>query len=220
MFTGLVKAMGEIESAKPTSAGARIAVALSGGAEALGAGIAIGDSISVSGACLTAVEISEIAGGGSRIAFDTVKETLDRTTLGGLKPGECVNLEPALRVGDALGGHFVTGHVDGVATLVSRKTVGDGAELVFEAAPEIIADIVPKGSVAVDGVSLTVARLDSSGFTVAAIPHTLAATTLGELARGARVNVETDMLVKAVRRIIGGPKGDISLDFLRAHGFA
>ena len=218
MFTGLVKAVGEIESARPTPAGARIAVALSGGAEALGGQIEIGDSVAVSGACLTAVEVTDC---GAHIAFDAVKETLDRTTLGGLKPGARVNLEPALRMGDALGGHFVTGHVDGVARLASRKAVGDGTELVFEAAREILADIVPKGSVAVDGVSLTVARLDSSGFTVAAIPHTLAATTLGDLAPGARVNVETDMLIKAVRRVVsGGSGGDISLDFLREHGFA
>ena len=217
MFTGLVKTIGEVASARPTPAGARIAVALSG-AEALGARAEIGDSVCVSGACLTAVELTD---GGARIAFDAVRETLDRTTLGYLRPGERVNLEPALRMGDALGGHFVTGHVDGVAKLVSRKTVGDGAELVFEAAREILADIVPKGSVAVGGVSLTVARLDTSGFAVAAIPHTLAATTLGELAPGARVNVETDMLVKAVRRVIaGGTGGDISLDFLREHGFA
>jgi len=221
MFTGLVKTVGEIESARPTPAGARIAASLPDGAEPLGVTVEIGDSVCVSGACLTAVEISEIAGGGARIAFDAVRETLDRTTLGGLKAGARVNLEPALRMGEALGGHFVTGHVDGVARLVSRKAVGDGAELAFEAAPEILADIVPKGSVAVDGVSLTVARLDASGFAVAAIPHTLAATTLGGLAPGERVNVETDMLVKAVRRVVsGGTGGDISLDFLREHGFA
>jgi riboflavin synthase len=216
MFTGLVRTVGKVESAKPTPAGARIVVSLPGGVESLGVPVEVGDSVCVSGVCLTAVEV---AGGGARLAFDAVRETLDRTTLGRLAPGARVNLEPALRVGDALGGHFVTGHVDGAAKFASRKAVGDGAELTFEAASALLADMVPKGSVAVDGVSLTVARLAPSTFTVAAIPHTLSVTTLGDLARAERVNVETDMLVKAVRRIVGGG-GGLSLDTLREHGFA
>jgi riboflavin synthase len=217
MFTGLVKTVGKLASAKPTPSGARLVISISGGADALGCSVEIGDSVAVSGVCLTAVEIANAS---TRVAFDVVKETLDLSMLGSLRAGAHVNLEPALRVGDALGGHFVTGHVDGAAKFASSKVIGDGAELTFDAAPELLSNIIPKGSVAIDGVSLTVARLDSSGFTVAAIPHTLSATTLGDLTPGARVNVETDMLVKAVRRIIAGPKGDISLDFLRTHGFA
>jgi riboflavin synthase len=217
MFTGLVKTVGEVESVKPTPAGARLVVSISGGADALGCSVEIGDSVAISGVCLTAVEVAD---GSASVSFDAIKETLDCSTLGALRAGARVNLEPALRVGDALGGHFVTGHVDGTAKFSSRKAIGDGAELVFEASLELLADIIPKGSVAIDGVSLTVARLDACAYTVAAIPHTLSATTLGDLARGAQVNVETDMLVKAVRRIIAGPKGDISLDFLREHGFA
>jgi len=220
MFTGLVKAVGKVDAAKPTPEGARLVVLLQDGSEALGRPVEVGDSVSVAGVCLTAVEISEIADGGARIAFDAVRETLDRTTLGNLKTGARVNLEPALRVGDALGGHFVTGHVDGEAKFASRKAVGDGAELTFEAGAALMADIVPKGSVAVDGVSLTVARLAGSTFTVAAIPHTLSVTTIGDVAPGARVNVETDMLVKAVRRIVSGGGGGITLDSLREHGFA
>ncbi|MHC5055115.1 MAG: riboflavin synthase [Planctomycetota bacterium] len=221
MFTGLVKAVGEVDSAKPTPEGARLVASLGvlqgGGAQALGGAVEVGDSIAVAGVCLTVVDVAD---GGARVSFDVVKETLDRTTLGGLAPRARVNLEPALRVGDALGGHFVTGHVDGAAKLVSRKVVGDGAELTFEADAALLQDVVPKGSVAVDGVSLTVARLAPSTFTVAAIPHTLSATTLGDLAPGARVNVETDMLVKAVRRIVSAEGGGLTLDTLRKHGFA
>ncbi len=217
MFTGLVRTVGTLDAAKPTPAGARLVVSLPGGADAFGVPVEVGDSVSVAGVCLTAVEIAD---GGSAVAFDAVRETLDRTTLGKLAPGARVNLEPALRVGDALGGHFVTGHVDGAAKFASRKAVGDGAELTFEADPALLADIVPKGSVALDGVSLTVARLARSTFTVAAIPHTLSVTTLGGLAPAERVNVETDMLVKAVRRIVTGKGGGLTLDSLREHGFA
>ena len=217
MFTGLVRATGRVEGVATSPEGARIAVGVAG----LGRAVAVGDSISVSGVCLTA---TEVAAGGERASFDVVRETLERTTLGALARGARVNLEPALAAGEALGGHFVTGHVDGTAALAARRAVGDGAELEFEADDVILQDIVRKGSVAVDGVSLTVARLGEGRFGVAAIPHTLSATTLGGLSPGARVNVETDMLVKAVRRVIegagGAGGGGISEGFLREHGFA
>ena len=211
MFTGIVREIGRLEGVERTASGAKLRVDIGG----LAKGLAVGDSLAISGACLTVAELS-----GGVATFDVVEETLGRTTLGDLAAGARINLEPSVRVGEPLGGHFVTGHVDGTAKFASRKAIGDGAELVFEASLELLANIIPKGSVAVDGVSLTVARLDASGFTVAAIPHTLSATTLGDLTPGAQVNIETDMLVKAVRRIIAGPKGDISLDFLREHGFA
>ncbi len=220
MFTGLVKATGKVEAVAPSASGAKIAIQLEPAArEAFGGPVAVGDSVAVSGVCLTA---TEVAPGGARVSFDAVKATLELTTLGSLKAGARVNLEPALRVGDALGGHFVTGHVDGTATLASRMTVGEGAELTFKVDAALLREVVARGSVAVDGVSLTVARLESAGFTVAVIPHTLSATTLGELRPGARVNVETDMLVKAVRRAIEslGPGGGLSEGFLREHGFA
>ena len=150
-----------------------------------------------------------------------VAETLRRTTLGDLRAGSRVNLEAALRAGEALGGHFVTGHVDGVGTLRSRKPVGDGAECTFAAERDLLADVVTKGSVAVDGVSLTVAAIEEGAFRVALVPHTLRETILGDLAPGSRVNIETDMLVKAVRRIIQGARGGgLSEGFLREHGFA
>ena len=215
MFTGLVRSTGTVESVRPAPGGARILI--TGGD--LGDRVGVGDSVAVSGVCLTA---TDVAGGGARLSFDVVKATLGRTTLGDLAAGARVNLEPALRAGDALGGHFVTGHVDGTATLASRRTVGDGAELAFEAEEEVLADVFPRASVAVDGVSLTVARLEKGRFAVALVPHTLSHTTLGDLAPGARVNVETDMLVKAVRRVVEGPRagGRLTEDYLREHGFA
>ena len=212
MFTGLVKDIGVVDELRRTSGGARLVVSLG----RLADGAAAGDSISVSGACLTAAELD-----GERAAFDVVEETLRRTTLGDLRAGSRVDLEAALRAGDALGGHFVTGHVDGVATLRSRKSVGEGAEFLFAAERDLLADVVTKGSVAVDGVSLTVAALEEGAFRVALVPHTLRETTLGDLAPGSRVNIETDMLVKAVRRIIqGAGGGGLSERFLREHGFA
>lgn len=216
MFTGIVREVGTIESVARTSGGAKLRVGLG----SLAADVAVGDSIAVSGACLT---VSELSGGVA--AFDAVEETLRRTTLGELAPGAKVNLEPPVRAGEPLGGHFVTGHVDGVATCRSRRDVGEGAEVFFEV-PEtedtLLADVVEKGSVAVDGVSLTVAKLDRSGFIVALVPHTLRRTTLGSLKPGARVNVETDLLVKAVRRVISRLRGkdEVSLESLREHGFA
>ncbi len=219
MFTGLIRATGEIVRLERASSGARLVVSLGGLIEAMGP-VAVGDSVAVSGACLTVTAARDDAA-----TFDVVDETLRLTTLGAFVPGTKVNLESALRAGDAIGGHFVLGHVDGTATLRSRRAAGEGAELEFALAPEFCADVVPKGSVAVDGVSLTVARLVPDGFAVAVVPHTLEATTLGGVRPGGKVNVETDILVKSVRRALSGPGahakgGGIGLDFLRGHGFA
>ena len=215
MFTGLVREIGKVDGIARTAGGARLHVSLGG----LAAGTKVGDSVAVSGVCLTVAELS-----GDVAAFDVVDETLKRTTLGKLTSGAKVNLEPAVRVGEPLGGHFVTGHVDGVATCRSRREVGEGAEVTFELADALLGDVVEKGSISLDGVSLTVARLEKTGaaFTVALVPHTLRETTLGSIKPGARVNVETDLLVKAVRRVISRARGgkDVSLDFLREHGFA
>jgi riboflavin synthase alpha subunit len=216
MFTGLVRAVGEVASLERSSGSARLAVRA--GALAARAGpVAVGDSISVSGACLTVS-----AAGGDLLHFDVVAETLARTTLGALRPGYRVNLEPALRAGDPLGGHFVLGHVDGTAVVADMRRRAPGAEIEIEAGEELLRNIVPKGSVAVDGVSLTVAGLSERGFTIALVPHTLAETTLAALRPGDRVNIETDILVKAVRRALAGIEGAGRLDerFLREHGFA
>ncbi len=198
MFTGLVREIGKVDGIARTAGGARLHVGLVG----LAADTKVGDSVAISGVCLTVAELS-----GDVAAFDVVDETLRRTTLGKLASGAKVNLEPAVRAGEPLGGHFVTGHVDGVATCRSRREVGEGAEVAFELADALLGDVVEKGSIALDGVSLTVAKLERAGFTVALIPHTLRETTLGSVKPGARVNVETDMLVKAVRRVISRAHG-------------
>ena len=214
MFTGLVRAIGRLVGVTRTPSGARLAIDLGD----LARDAAVGDSYAVSGACLTVTSLA-----GSVATFDAVDETLRVTTLGAVAPPHDVNLEPALRAGDAFGGHFVSGHVDGTATLARVEAKGEGSELTFEADESLLADVVPKGSIAVDGVSLTIARLERRAFAIAAIPHTLSATTLGALHPGARVNVETDMLVKAVRRVITASSsagGNLTVDFLKKHGFA
>jgi riboflavin synthase len=181
VFTGLVREVGRVESA----AGGRLLVDC--GVEA-----GVGDSVAVDGVCLTVVEE-----GGGRLAFDVVPETLAR-----VKPfGARVNLEPALRAGEALGGHYVQGHVDGVGTVERAEPEGEGLRLAV-AAPGLGRYLVEKGSVALDGVSLTVAALTESGFEVALVPHTLAATTLGERRPGDAVNLEADVLAKYVERLL------------------
>jgi riboflavin synthase len=181
MFTGLVREVGTVRS---MDAG-RLVVATSIAAE-------LGDSIAVDGVCLTVV-----ANDGGTLAFDAVPETLSRTSFGSLSAGDGVNLEPALRVGDALGGHYVQGHVDGVG---SFRGVVDGLHW-FDAPHEILAYVVEKGSIAVQGTSLTVAAGDDAGFAVALIPHTLEVTTLGRLQPGASVNLEADVLAKYVDKL-------------------
>jgi riboflavin synthase len=152
----------------------------------------LGDSIAVDGVCLTVVALDT-----GTLAFDAVPETLSRTSLGALASGSGVNLEPALGVGAALGGHYVQGHGDGVG---SFSGIADGLHW-FDAPPDIVRYVVEKGSIAVQGTSLTVAATDDSGFAVALIPHTLDATTLGRLEPGARVNLEADVLAKYVEKL-------------------
>lgn len=207
MFTGLVKATGTVAAVSRAPGGLRLEVSVGELAERLSPG----DSLAVSGVCLTVATLKA-----GLAAFDVVEETLRRSTLGEYRPGRRVNLEPALRAGDPLGGHIVTGHVEGVAALLSRSRAGEGEVFRFELPADLAPFVVEKGSIALDGVSLTVAGLERGAFRVALVPHTLRATTLGELRPGARVNVETDYLLKvpAVR-----PRG-ITLEFLREHGFA
>jgi riboflavin synthase len=187
MFTGLVREVGTV-------------VSFEDGRLRIESGIAaaIGDSVAIAGVCLTVVD-----GDRKTLAFDAVPETLARTTLGSLRPGEPVNLEPALRAGEALGGHYVQGHVEGVGRIRSAEPEGDGRRVWVDAQPEILRYCVEKGSIAVDGVSLTVADLDEDGFAVALVPHTLAVTTLGTAAAGDEVNLETDVLAKYVEKLTG-----------------
>ena len=179
MFTGMVRERGRVLSFD----GSRLVV------DAPGTSAAIGDSVAISGVCLTVVE-------NAPLAFDVVAETIERTSLGALAEGDEVNVEPALRAGEPLGGHMVQGHVDGVGRV---RTVGEPVWI--DAAEEVLRYCVEKGSVAVDGTSLTVAALDEGGFAVALVPHTLDATTLGTLAPGAPVNLEADVIAKYVERL-------------------
>ena len=193
MFTGIVREVGQVVSVDGGPAGVRLEL----DAPAIAAATTVGDSVSVNGCCLTAVAVT-----GDRVAFDAVPETLARTSLGGLAAGSRANLEPALRAGEPLGGHYVQGHVDGRGAVRSTDPEGGGQRVWIDAGPEILRYVVEKGSVAVEGVSLTVAALDGDGFAVALIPHTLVETTLGGLGPGDPVNLETDVLAKYVERLL------------------
>src|SRR6266516_3394414 len=182
MFTGLIREVGTVVGIEGDDAGVRIEVEAAQDA-------ALGDSISIDGVCLTVVAVD-----GGRLAFEAVPETLARTALGTLEQGSRVNVEPALRAGDALGGHYVQGHVDAVGTVRSVEPEGDGRRVWFDAPPDVLRYIVDKGSIAVQGTSLTVAGVDETGFAVALIPHTLEVTTLGALETGDGVNLEADVL--------------------------
>ena len=193
MFTGIVRELGRVVSVEGGAGGVRIEI----DAPETATLTAVGDSVSIDGCCLTAVAV-----GGARLRFEAVPETLARTALSALAPGAEVNLEPALRSGEPLGGHYVQGHVDGVGVVTSVEPEGDGARLAVEAPEELHRYLVEKGSIALQGVSLTVAAVTEAGFEVALIPHTLEVTTLGRLAPGDRVNLEADVLAKYVERLV------------------
>jgi len=191
MFTGLVEAMGKVMSLDQGAGGLRLSIASREVAAATG----IGDSICISGCCLTVVDINA-----DRFGFDVGPETLRCTTLGLLREGSRVNLERSLRVGDRMGGHFVTGHVDAIGRLEKRHDDGDWSSFWFSAPIALTRQMASKGSIAVDGVSLTLVDVSDIGFSVALIPHTLSVTTLGALRVGDAANLETDVLAKYVER--------------------
>ena len=194
MFTGIVEELGTVRSIERQSGVARFTFAAT---DVLG-DARVGDSIAVNGCCLTLVDQ-----GADWWTAEAVDETLRRTCLGGLVVGDRVNLERPVRLMDRLGGHLVQGHVDGVGTLAKRTPVDDGSTVVrFEAAPSLLRYMVEKGSIAVDGVSLTLAGVDDGGFSVALIPHTQAVTTLGIKDLGAPVNLEVDLVAKYVERLV------------------
>ena len=193
MFTGIVREVGRVESVDGGDEG--VALVVEGAVSA--AKVEVGGSVSIDGVCLTVESVD-----GAHMAFHAVPETLRRSSLGRLGPGSRVNLEPALLAGEPLGGHYVQGHVDGVGTVRAVEPEGDGARVTISAPPALLRYCVEKGSITVDGVSLTVAALDGDGFAVALIPHTLAATTLGELLLGRQVNLEVDVLAKYVERLL------------------
>jgi riboflavin synthase len=193
VFTGIVRELGRVAGVEGGDGGVRLEVE----APETARGVALGDSVSVDGVCLTVTGVSD-----GRLLFDAVPETLRRSSLGGLRAGSAVNVEPALRAGDALGGHYVQGHVDAVGRVRSVEPEGEGRRVWFDAPDKVLRLCVDKGSVTVAGVSLTVAGLDEEGFAVALVPHTLAATTLGAAAPGDEVNLEADVLAKYVERLL------------------
>jgi riboflavin synthase len=192
MFTGLVQELGRVRAIERESAGVRLEVETS-----LAGELSQGDSIAVNGVCLTAVDVKDGA-----FRADVMNETLRRSSLGPLEPGAQVNLELPLRAEDRLGGHFVQGHVDATGSVDSVTVEGFSSVVRITCAPDVLRYVVEKGSIAVDGVSLTVAEIDDEGFSVSLIPETLERTTLGSAVPGRVVNLEVDVLAKYVERLV------------------
>jgi riboflavin synthase len=216
MFTGIIQAVGKIAALETKGGDARLRIAT--GALDLG-GVHIGDSIAVSGVCLTAVELP-----GDGFWADVSGETLARTTLGALRPGDAVNLEKALTPATPLGGHLVSGHVDGVGEVRERRAEARSVRFRIEAPAALARYVAAKGSICVDGVSLTVNAVDGASFELNIVPHTLAATTLGEFRPGRRVNLEVDLIARYLERLLLGERAAqsgvaITHTFLAEHGF-
>jgi len=216
MFTGIIQTVGRIGRVADNGGSRRLCVELG----ELAVAAQTGDSFSLNGVCLTVAE--NTADG---VCFDVIPETLQRTSLGTLKVGDRVNAERSLRAGDRLGGHFVLGHVDGTARVERIDRAGGEHRMWLGAEAEVMRYMVPKGSVALDGVSLTVADLRPERFSVALIPTTLRDTTLGQCHVGDTLNVETDLLVRSVARLLEDGRSykntsGITMDLLREHGFA
>lgn len=193
MFTGIVREVGLVVEADEVGGGRALRVR----APTTAASTRVGDSIAIDGCCLTATEVAD-----GTIRFQAVPETIARSTLGTLERNEQVNVEPAIRAGEELGGHYVQGHVDAVGRILSVEAEGQGFRVVVEVPEAVLRYCVEKGSVTVDGVSLTVAELVDDGFAVALVPHTLEATTLSALRPGQAVNLEADVLAKYVERLV------------------
>lgn len=196
MFTGIISDIGVIDSIERRG---DTQFTISSGYDA--AGIALGASISCSGCCLTVTSVSPMPGGGSRFTVDVSAESLSKTTLGGWAEGDRINLERALKAGDELGGHIVSGHVDGVAEITAISDDGDSRRFEFRAPEDLARFIASKGSVCLDGTSLTVNEINGSSFGVNLIPHTLSVTSWGNAAVGDKVNLEIDMLARYVARL-------------------
>jgi riboflavin synthase len=198
LFTGIIEAVGTLAALEPR--GSQVGVLID--APALIAGVRIGDSIAVNGTCLTVTRIDA-----GRLSFDAVRETLERTALGDQRAGARMNLERAMRADARLDGHIVQGHVDGTGRVDALDRDGDDVRFAVQCDPEVARYLVPKGSVAIDGVSLTVVGVTADGFDVALIPHTLTATNLGDRRPGDRVNLEADVLGKYVVHYLERTRG-------------
>ena len=209
MFTGIIKGVGRVIDLAAVGGDRRLTIDTAG--VELGA-IALGDSIAVNGVCLTVVEQCD-----TTFCADVSLETLTRTTLARLNAGDAVNLEPALRVGDPLGGHFVSGHVDGVGRVRRIEPDGRSQRIAFELDAVLLRYVASKGSIAVDGVSLTVNGVDGTGFDVNIVPHTLEMTGISGYRVGTAVNIEVDVIARYLERL--GAPGGVDLEFLQAHGY-
>lgn len=211
MFTGIIEEIGRVRALRRGVRSFTLEIEASKVLE----GTQVGDSIATNGVCLTVTRMDE---GG--FAADVMPETVERTALKRLQPGSPVNLERALTLSSRLGGHLVAGHVDATGRIASRREDDTALWLEIEAEPAVLRYVVEKGSIAIDGVSLTVARVGERSFSVSLIPHTQGVTTLHERRVGDRVNLENDMLVKYVEKLMGrAPQGGLTLDFLRENGF-
>lgn len=213
MFTGIVSSQGRVKKLEPRGNLVQLSLILEPGERAF----SVGESIAVNGVCLTLTAFKE-----KLVSFDVSSETLDRSTLGEVSSGEAVNIERSLRMGDSLGGHWVLGHVDGVGKVTRIERKGENLFLHFWAPPEVQEYVVFKGSIAVDGVSLTIAEIEHEGFSVVVIPHTAKETTLGNKRVGDKVNLEADIIGKYVKKFLSGKdlgKKEITPEFLKAHGF-
>ena len=215
MFTGIVEEMGVIRSIRRGACSAVLSI----GAETVLSDLKIGDSVAVNGVCLTATTVD--AGG---FTADVMHETLNRSSLGALVPGNPVNLERAMAANGRFGGHMVAGHIDGTGTITARRQDDNAVWYTVSAAPSLLRYIVEKGSIAIDGISLTVASVAADRFSVSVIPHTAAVTVLGRKRPGDIVNLETDIIGKYVEKLLRpaadtAPKGGISLEFLMENGF-
>jgi len=193
MFTGIVREVGSVVAVTGGAAGVRLELE----APATAALVDVGGSVAINGVCLTAEKVE-----GERLTFHAVPETLSRSTVGELVRGSVVNLEPALRAGDPMGGHIVQGHVDGIGRVQSIEAEGEGLRVIVEATADTLRYCVEKGSITVEGVSLTIAELHDDAFGLALIPHTIAETTLSRLVPGQRLNLEVDMIAKLVERLL------------------
>ncbi len=209
MFTGLVETKEAVSSVTNTGNGVRLSVT-----QQTDFDLQLGESVSVNGVCLTVIKHK------GEISFDVSPETLKSTNIGELKVGDKVNLERALKLSDRLGGHLVTGHVDGTGTIREKKLSGEYTFYTFDSSEEILKYIVQKGSIAVDGISLTVVGLDNRSFSVAIIPHTLTATNIGDKGIGDRVNLEVDIIGKYVEKFVAGKESVSGLaNMLKEKGF-
>lgn len=217
MFTGLVEELGKVRAITRGVKSVRLTIA----ASAIMSDVKIGDSIAVNGTCLTVVEFTE-----KEFTADVMPETVKSTALADLKIGNIVNLERTLRLGDRFGGHIVSGHIDGVGTILSKEANDNAIIVKVKAGPEIMRYIMKKGSIAIDGISLTVVEYEGDWFTVSLIPHSASVTTLGFKKTGDIVNLEADVIGKYVEKLLGlhtpskqGETSKVSMSFLQQHGF-